>query len=131
MQDCSSLIVRSYPGGPPGSSPEVPTPTPGQIELPTPDVRPHAQWVDNGRRLAVTLGGSSSCPVKPKSLTVVEEDRLTVEIGRSDSAFFGTCTTDVRFTTYEMNVPEGVSRTDPVTVMIGVRKMQLPVHDAP
>jgi hypothetical protein len=69
--------------------------------------------------------------VKPKSLTVVEEDRLTVEIGRSDSAFFGTCTTDVRFTTYEMNVPEGVSRTDPVTVMIGFRKIQLPVRDAP
>ena len=122
---CSPLVERSYPGGPAGSHPLVASSTPGQVELPEPDLGPSAQWSDNGRMLAVTLGGSSSCPAEPEALIVQAHDRLFVKV-KTNGGFFGACTTDLRFVTYEMRVPDGISRTVPVTVTVGDRELELP-----
>ena len=125
---CSPLVVRSYPGGPPGSQPTTPAPTPGDVNLPLPDLGPRAQWARGGRHLAITLGGSSTCPTEPKRVTAVSDVRIDVDIAQSRGWFFGSCTADLTFTTYEVRVPDRISETSPVAVTIGERETLLPAR---
>jgi hypothetical protein len=125
---CSSLVVRSYPGGPPGSEPTIPAPTPGEVNLPIPDLGPHVQWAEGGEHLAITLGGSSTCPTEPKHLSVASDVRIDVEIDRSRGWLFDACTADLKFTTYEVRVPDGISESSPVAVTIGDRQTLLPAR---
>lgn len=127
---CTPLVERSYPGGPPRPEATV-LPSDGNgVDLPAPDFGHDARWVQDGSRLAVTLGGSSTCPVEPTAVTVEAHDRLVVEIAQS-GGWFGVCTADLGFTTYEIRVPDGVSSRVPVTVRIGDEDRVLPPRSAP
>ena len=129
VSGCASLVERSYPGEPPESRLPAtslsPSPSPGSFGLPDPDLGPRAQWADDGRLLAVTLGGSSTCPTEPKALTVEAPDRLLVEVSQR-GGFFGACTADLAFVTYEVRVPDELAASVPVTVTVGDTSLDLP-----
>lgn len=122
---CSgSIAERSYPGMPTGARPMPPTPLPGQVDLPTPDFGPWVQWSDSDRVLAVSLWGSSSCPVEPTSLEQVERDYLSIEV-KARKGPFGACTSDLAMNTYEIRVPASVTKTGHVTVRVDGREFIL------
>lgn len=125
----SSIAERSYAGLPAGSVPVAPTSAPsGRIDLPDPDLGPRAQWADGGRVLAISLWGSSTCPVEPTGLIQVGHDYIKVEITKR-SGFFGACTADLAVTTYEIRVPASVTSSRPVTVRIDGRELTLGPRD--
>jgi hypothetical protein len=105
---------------PPGSVPHVPTPTvptaPGQTfeVLPPP---PPVAWTDDGARLAVTTSGSSNCPLGPTDVEVVGTQEVRIHVtflfpGRDP------CTADVAPRTTGIEVPEGISADEPLTVVL-------------
>jgi hypothetical protein len=112
---CGTARDASDAGRPTGSLPLVPTlpATPGQ----TFDVRPlptPVAWAD-GRRLAVTTSGSSSCPTGPADPVVVGDQELRVPI----VSLFpdrDPCTADMAMTTTEVELPDGISPDEPLTV---------------
>lgn len=114
----ASFVERSYPGVPPGAEPLTPSaPTPGALGLPDPDLGPRVQWAEAPGVLAISLWGSSSCPVEPRSLREVGRDRVEVAVHRS-GGLFGVCTADLAVTTYEVRVPGAASRTTDLTVVV-------------
>lgn len=127
LAGCSgSIVERSYPGLPAGSDPLIPSapPTAG-ISLPEPDLGPRAQWAGEGELLAVTLGGSSTCPVEPTGLAQVGRDYLEVQVATRSGWFFGACTADLALKTYEIRVPDSVAADTPVTVRVSEREFTL------
>jgi hypothetical protein len=117
-----SIAERSYEGLPSDSAPSEMA-TPGQAELPDPDLGPRVQWSDGGRLLSVSLFGSSSCPQQPTKLTRVAHDYLKVVVEQTGG---DQCTADLRAMTYELVVPETVSATSPVTVKFAEHEFTLP-----
>lgn len=124
---CSSSIAeRSYQGVPEGSAPVLPSAGPsGGTDLPDPDLGPRVQWAGNGDLLAVSLGGSSTCPVEPTKLVQLRPDRLRVEIAQRPGWFFGACTADLAIKTYEIRIPDSVTTEERVTVRVGEREFTL------
>lgn len=106
--------------GTPGPLPVVPGPTvpaePGRTleVLPPP---PPVAWADDGERLAVTTSGSSSCPLGPTGVEVVGTQEVRVDV-----AFLfpdrDPCTADIAPTTTEIEVPDGISADEPLTVIL-------------
>jgi hypothetical protein len=91
---------------------------------------PLVAWADGGERLAVVTQGSSSCPSGPTDVAVVGDQELRLEIG---SLFPGRdpCTADMATTTTEVDLPDGLSADEPVTVRLryaegGERTVLLP-----
>ncbi len=78
---------------------------------------PPVAWADGGRRLAVTTYGSSSCPTGPERVEVVGAQEVRVEI---EPLFPGRdpCTADMAPRTTEVELPEGVSAAEPLTVLL-------------
>jgi hypothetical protein len=118
---CSS--TGDAPGEPraTGSVPSFPPfPTesagPGQA-FEVPPLPPPVVWADDGRHLAVTTHGSSSCPRGPTDVSVAGTQELRVEIG---FLFPGRdpCTADMAVTTTEVDVPDGISADEPLTVLL-------------
>ena len=75
---------------------------------------PPVAWAD-GRRLAVTTSGSSSCPTGPTDPVVVGDQELRVPI----VSLFpdrDPCTADMTMTTTEVELPDGISPDEPITV---------------
>jgi hypothetical protein len=74
-------------------------------------------WADDGRSLAVTTYGSSSCPVGPTDIEVVGAQEVRVEL-----AFLfpdrDPCTADMAMNTYEVDAPGGISADEPLTVLL-------------
>jgi hypothetical protein len=100
--------------------PLAPGPTLPATPEPTLEVRqppPPVAWADDGRRLAVTTTGSSSCPVGPTDIKVVGEQEVRVELAFL-SADRGACTADLASTTTEIEVPRGISADEPLTVVL-------------
>jgi hypothetical protein len=115
---------------PSGAAPVAPTTAePGEIALPDPDLGPRVQWADDKQLLAVSLWGSSTCPVEPTGLTQVGRDYLKIEITKR-AGFLGNCTADLAVTTYEIRVPEAITTTAPVTVHIDGREFTLARRDS-
>lgn len=131
LAGCSASIAeRSYGGLPEGSAPVAPTTaTPGQIDLPDPDLGPRVQWAGKGQLLAVSLWGSSSCPVEPTGIKQVGRDYLRVEVTKR-SGFLGACTADLAVNTYEIRVPDTIVVNEPVTVRVDGREFTLGPRDS-
>jgi hypothetical protein len=97
--------------------PDVPTlpSEPGQtVEvLPPP---PPVSWDGDGR-LAVVTYGSSSCPTAPADVTVAGDQELVLHIAplHPDQ---DPCTADVAPRTTEVEVPDGVSSGEELTVRL-------------
>ena len=89
---------------------------PGQTleVLPPP---PPVVWADDGAHLAVTTSGSSSCPLGPTVAEVVgaQEVRVHVTLLFPDR---DPCTADIAPTTTDIDVPEGISADEPLTVVL-------------
>ena len=89
---------------------------PGQtLEVQPPP--PPVVWADDGAHLAVTTSGSSSCPLGPTVAEVVgaQEVRVHVTLLFPDR---DPCTADIAPTTTDIDVPEGISADEPLTVVL-------------
>jgi hypothetical protein len=114
------LAVCACGAGPQEPEAGRPRPTapamPGQTfeVLPPP---PPVVWADDGAHLAVTTSGSSSCPLGPTDAEVVgaQEVRVHVTFLFPDR---DPCTADIAPTTTEIDVPEGISADEPLTVVL-------------
>jgi hypothetical protein len=125
LSGCSSSVVeRSYDGLPTDSSSA--TPVPG--ELPEPDFGPQVQWSDGGRLLALSLFGSSTCPLKPSGMTQVGDDHLKISLEKTGGP---QCTADLRPVTHELIVPPSVTKSAPVTVEVSGHEFNLPARRTP
>ena len=114
------LAVCACGAGPQEPAAGRPGPTapamPGQTfeVLPPP---PPVVWADDGAHLAVTTSGSSSCPLGPTVAEVVgaQEVRVHVTLLFPDR---DPCTADIAPTTTDIDVPEGISADEPLTVVL-------------
>ena len=114
------LAVCACGAGPQEPEAGRPGPTapamPGQTfeVLPAP---PPVVWADDGAHLAVTTSGSSSCPLGPTVAEVVgaQEVRVHVTFLFPDR---DPCTADIAPTTTDIDVPEGISADEPLTVVL-------------
>lgn len=98
---CSSVVVRSYPGTPSGAPTEP---------------RASVAWIDDGKRIAITTLGSSSCPNAPDTLTVKGDTSLVVTLKQTGGP---ACTADSGGTTFEVNRPDGLDTTREIRVTMG------------
>ncbi|MFD2094173.1 hypothetical protein [Blastococcus deserti] len=120
LTTCACGAARPAPdaGGP--TEDLFPLPSVPADPGPTFEVRPPpppVSWADGGRRLAVTTWGSSSCPTGPGDVEVVGAREVRVEItflfpGRDP------CTADVAPRTTAVDLPEGVTADQPLTVVL-------------
>lgn len=105
----------SRPPAPAPMSPTVPTAPGKTLEvLPPP---PPVAWAGDGDRLAVTTNGSSSCPLGPTDVAVVGDQQLRVDVAFlfPDREW---CTADIAPRTTEIEVPDGISADEPLTVIL-------------
>ncbi len=79
LSGCTSLpafVERSYEGAPTETHAPKATPLPNMTpkasgDLPDPDLGPRAQWTATPGVFALSLWGSSSCPVEPVTMDAV------------------------------------------------------------
>ena len=90
------------------------TPTPASGDLVEGDGAPSVAWTHEGRTVAVTTWGSSTCPVPVGSLVADGTDGLVVTLGSADP---GPCTMDYVPSTTVVDLPEDVADR-PVAVSI-------------
>jgi hypothetical protein len=116
--------VTDYPGLPVVNEeldPGVP------IEEPTGD-EPFVQYLGDGGRLAVTIWGSSTCPVVGKDLVVTAKahEGNAVEVVLPEPGN-GPCTADFVPHTTEFSTPYDVTTTKPLEVTIGDAVVTVPI----
>ena len=84
---------------------------------------PAAGWLDAGKRFAVVLSGSSSCPAFPASIQVLNSQRLKLDL---ESRGGPNCTADMVLRTYVIRTPSGVDVSREVTLEYGETTVVLP-----
>ena len=104
----------------------------GQFVLtPTPDpgrwlsFEPSVTWVDDGQYLGVVTFGSSSCPAGPHGIEVVADQELAIRLG----PLFpdrDVCSADVAGHVTVMELPRGITPTEPLTVRFDGSPVTLP-----
>jgi hypothetical protein len=134
----AAVVMLAACTAPPESSPELQVESESQGLLPREAVTsappppragdptlpfPLAGWLESGRKFAIVIGGSSSCPAYPSSLEVVDKHRMTIGIGTRGGPV---CTSDWVGRTYVIRTPEGIDPTDEVTVQYGDTVVRLP-----
>jgi hypothetical protein len=82
---------------------------------PPPNQQPYATWGDRGTLLVVTWG-SSRCPRLPVSVELADPHTVVVVTDLYRPG--GPCTRDFVPTTAVVEVPDGLDRTNPVTVVL-------------
>ncbi|GGI45512.1 hypothetical protein BCL57_001701 [Agromyces flavus] len=102
-----------------GSAEEVPEPTGDE---------PYVQYLQDGGRLAITIWGSSTCPIIPTEL------RVTAEAGEGNAveailpeAEEGPCTMDFVPHTTVFSTPADVTTTEELEVTVGDAVVTVPV----
>jgi hypothetical protein len=109
---CGAGPQEREAGRPGPTAPAVPGQTFEVLPPPPPVVR-----ADDGAHLAVTTSGSSSCPLGPTDAEVVGSREVCVHV----TFLFpdrDPCTADIAPTTTEIDVPEGISADEPLTVVL-------------
>jgi hypothetical protein len=84
---------------------------------------PRAGWLDSGRKFAVVLSGSSSCPAFPSSVEAMDPHRIKLGI---DTRGGPNCTADLAPRTYVISTPAGVDVAQEVTLEYGESTVTLP-----
>jgi hypothetical protein len=89
---------------------------------------PVVQYLNDGGRLAITIWGSSTCPVVPSDL------RVTAEAGEGNAVEAelpelpdGPCTMDFTPHTTVFSTPADVTTTEPLEVTIGDQVVTVPI----
>lgn len=100
-----SPYAKDYAGTPPGSSA-------GDEFTDTPT----AVWLGDGKTIALTTFGSSTCPNAPVSVSVVDATNLKIELKQQGGEV---CTADIAPHTYELPKPGGLDATKPVAIDLG------------
>ena len=102
-----------------GSAEEVPEPTCDE---------PYVQYLEDGGRLAITIWGSSTCPI------VLTDLRVTAEAGEGNAVEAvlpepedGPCTMDFVPHTTVFSTPADVTTTEPLEVTIGDAVVTVPI----
>jgi hypothetical protein len=105
----------------PGAVPTEPLPTfvrpPAGETFSLSPPPPPVAWADDGETLAVTTGGSSSCPTRPAGVEAVGPHEVRVAV-RPLFPDRDPCTADMMLTTSEIEVPDGISADEPLTVVL-------------
>ena len=109
-------------------------PAANQVAQPTeanPDLSPVAVWDAAGQYLFVTTYGSSSCPNAVLRVVQTEDQQLELSTTNSEAALLGTtstqiCTADLAPFTSSVVVPDGVVRTEPLTVIVENNEIVVP-----
>ena len=98
-----------------------------EVAVPTGD-EPFVIYLNDGGRLAITLWGSSTCPVVPTEL------RVTAEAGEGNAVEAilpeppdGPCTMDFAPHTTVFSTPADVTTTEPLEVTIGDQTVTVPI----
>lgn len=76
---------------------------------------PIAVWVHGKTLLAIVTLGSGSCPPVPTSISAPDATTIEIVFVRSPHS---TCTADLRPTTHEFELPQGVDTSQEVTAMV-------------
>lgn len=89
---------------------------------------PQAAWVQDGGRLAITLWGSSTCPVVGTDIHVVKPafEGNTVKVDLAPPSD-GICTMDLAPHTTVFWTPVKVTTTEPLTIEVGDKTIELPI----
>lgn len=89
---------------------------------------PVVQYLNDGGRLAITIWGSSTCPIVPSDL------RVTAEAGEGNAVEAelpelpdGPCTMDYTPHTTVFSTPADVTTTEPLEVTIGDQVVTVPI----
>lgn len=89
---------------------------------------PVVQYLNDGGRLAITIWGSSTCPVVPTEL------RVTAEAGEGNAVEAvlpepedGPCTMDFTPHTTVFSTPADVTTTEPLEVTVGDQTVTVPI----
>lgn len=89
---------------------------------------PVVQYLNDGGRLAITIWGSSTCPVVPTEL------RVTAEAGEGNAVEAvlpelpdGPCTMDFTPHTTVFSTPADVTTTEPLEVTVGEQTVTVPI----
>jgi hypothetical protein len=106
----------------PSSAPPI-TPAPSSGGLPS--FEPSVAWVNEGRYLGVITYGSSSCPTGPHDIAVVADQVVEIRLGPlfSDRA---ACSADLSGHVTVVELPEGITPTQPLTARFGEREGTIP-----
>lgn len=98
-----------------------------EAEEPTGD-EPLAVYLGDGGRIAVTIWGSSTCPVVPTEIRVLEtaEEGNAVEFVLPEPDD-GPCTADFVPHTTEFFTPDDVTTTQPLRVVVGEQEIEVPI----
>ena len=83
----------------------------------------YAVWMKNGVQFAITLYGSSSCPPKVASVSVVASNQLRATLAPAPG---GVCTRDYAPHTTVFATPAGIAITSDVTVALPDSTLTLP-----
>ncbi|GAA1055952.1 hypothetical protein GCM10017608_13910 [Agromyces luteolus] len=99
------------------------------IEVPEPTGdEPFVQYLDDGGKLAVTIWGSSTCPVVPTEITVLAEagegNAVEVKLPEPET---GPCTADYVPHTTVFWTPVFTTTTEPLEVTIGDQVVTVPI----
>jgi hypothetical protein len=99
------------------------------VEVPEPTGdEPYVQYLQNGGRLAITIWGSSTCPVVPTELHVTAEagegNAVEAELPEPE---VGPCTADFVPHTTVFWTPVDVTTTEPLEVTIGDQVVTVPI----
>jgi hypothetical protein len=109
----SSKPVDEYAGEPKGV--EAPASSAGGAA--------YAVWMKNGGQFAITLYGSSSCPPKIASVSVMSGTRLKATLAPAPG---GVCSRDYAPHTTVFATPSGVTITSDVAVLLPDYTLTLP-----
>ncbi|MGR0319304.1 hypothetical protein [Agromyces sp. ZXT2-3] len=112
-----------------GGSTEDQTDEEDTVEVPEPTGdEPYVQYLDDGGKLAITIWGSSTCPVVPTELKVVAEagEGNAVEAVLPEPET-GPCTADFVPHTTVFWTPVFTTTTEPLEVTIGDQVVTVPI----
>ena len=109
----SSTPVGDYSGEPKGV--EAPASSAGGAAF--------AVWLKSGRQFAIALYGSSTCPPKVQSVSVMAANQLKATL---EPAPGGVCTRDYVPHTTVFATPSGITRTSTVSIELPDSTLTLP-----
>ena len=101
-----------------------------EVEVPEgPDSEPTVIWINEGEQLAVTISGSSTCPVVGRDINVVKPagEGNEVEIDLVERPENEVCTMDFVPHTTVFWTPPDVTTTEPLIVEVSGQSVTVPI----
>lgn len=115
-----SIAESEHQGGLPT---EAITARPGPSATAPPHPFPQAGWLDGGAKFAIVFIGSSSCPIYPSSIEVLNAHHVKLGV---DTRGRGACTDDLAPRTHVIRTPAKVDVSREVTLQYGEMTLVLP-----